>query len=377
MKKQKPPDGRGWEGGGVKILAIMGNPRKNGFTQRLADLFLAGLAGGGADVDVVDLCSLQINHCRGCYSCWLVNPGVCVHKDDMGAVMERFQAAQIVVFLSPLNAYGPSSHVKVFLDRILAYTKEGFVPTPAGLTRNSVRTPERWPKKLAYVLVGAFRGEENFAAAHQTFALFAPAIDTVLCGGLIRPESYLLQFDLAKPKTIKIVETAFEQAGIELATTGEITDETAARAATPLSADLPHFLRYANIYWEHARSLGPRALDVAAVRERVLGDMRVLLSEMVRSVDAAATARKRFAVQFDFTDTGAHFRVSVDHGAATLTEASSEECDLRVTTSAASWARVFMRQINVRDALSSGEIKLAGDKMLFTRLERYFPPPTV
>ncbi len=361
----------------MKILAIMGNPRKNGYTQRLSKMFLAGLRSGAAEVDVVDLCPLHINHCRGCYSCWLVHPGVCVHQDDMAPVMEKFQDAEIVVFLSPLNAYGPSSHVKVFLDRIFSYTKEGFVPTPSGLTRNTIRNPERWPKKLAYVLVGAFRGEENFVAAQKTFELFAPAIDTVLCGGIIRPESYLLQFDLAKPKTIKVIETAFEQAGIELATTGEITAETAARAATPLSSDLQHFQRYANIYWEHARSLGPRALDVSAVRERVLGDMRVLLSEMVRSVDVAATARKRFVLQFDYTDTGAHFRVSVDHGAATLTEGTSDKYDLRVTTKASSWAKVFMRQINMRDALASGEIKLEGDKMLFTRLDRYFPPPVV
>ena len=361
----------------MKILAIMGNPRKNGYTQRLGKLFLAGLGCGAAEVEVVDLCSLHINHCRGCYNCWLVHPGVCVHQDDMASVMASFRAAEIVVFLSPLNAYGPSSHIKVFLDRILSSTKEGFVPTPGGLTRNSVRNPDRWPKKLAYVLVGAFRGEENFAAAQKTFELFAPAIDTVLSGGIIRPESYLLQFDLAKPKTIKVIETAFEQAGIELATRGEISAETAARAATPLSSDLHHFQLYANIYWEHARSLGPRALDVSAVRDRVLGDMRVLLSEMVRSVDPLATARKRFVLQFDFTDTGAHFRVSVDHGAATLAEQTSEKCDLRVTTTAASWAKVFMRQINVRDALVSGEIKLAGDKMLFARLDRYFPPPVV
>lgn len=361
----------------MKILALMGNPRKNGYTQRLAQFFLAGLRSGGAEVDVVDLCALRIKHCMGCYSCWLVHPGVCVHKDDMGSVMEKFQDAALVVFLSPLNAYGTSSHVKVFLDRIFSYTKEGFVPTPAGLTRNTVRNPERWPKKLAYLLVGAFRGEENFAAAQKTFELFAPAIATELCGGIIRPESYLLQFDLAKPKTIKIIETAFEQAGIELATRGEITAETAARAATPLSSDLHHFQAYANIYWEHARRLGPRALDVSAVRQGVLGDMRVLLSEMVRSVDAVATARKRFVLQFDFTDTGAHFRVSVDHGAATLKQEPSETCDLRVTTTAATWAKVFTRQINMRDALVSGEIKLEGDKSLFTRLDRYFPPPVV
>ena len=48
-----------------------------------------------------------------------------------------------------------------------------------------------------------------------------------------------------------------------------------------------------------------------------------------------------------------------------------------MTTTAAAWAKVFMRQINVRDALVSGEIKLEGDKSLFTRLDRYFPPPVV
>ena len=105
--------------------------------------------------------------------------------------------------------------------------------------------------------------------------------------------------------------------------------------------------------------------------------MRVLLSEMVRSMDAVATAKRRFVLQFDFTDTGMHFKVSVDHGAATLAQESSEACDLRVTTKAATWAKVFMRQVNVRDALTSGEIKLEGDKTLFTRLDRYFPPPVV
>ncbi len=361
----------------MKILALMGNPRKNGYTQRLATFFLAGLRGGGAEVEIVDLCPLRIEHCVGCYSCWLVHPGVCIHQDDMAAVMEKFQAAEIVVFLSPLTVFSPSSQVKVFLDRMFSYTKEGFVPTPAGLVRNTLRYPEHWPKKLAYMLVGAFRGVENFAAAQKMFELFAPTIATVLCGGLIRPESYLLQFELAKPKTVKVIETAFEQAGFELATRGEITAETATRAATPLSPDLQHFQVYANIYWEHARSLGPRALDVSAVRDLVLGDMRVLLSEMVRSMDVLATARRRFVLQFDFTDTGAHFFVSVDHGAATLTEGTVETFDLRVTTKAATWSKAFMRQINMRDALLSGEIKLAGDKTLFTRLDRYFPPPVV
>ena len=48
-----------------------------------------------------------------------------------------------------------------------------------------------------------------------------------------------------------------------------------------------------------------------------------------------------------------------------------------MTTKAATWAKVFMRQVNMREALVSGGIKLEGDKSLFTRLDRYFPPPAV
>jgi multimeric flavodoxin WrbA/putative sterol carrier protein len=361
----------------MKILLLMGNPRKNGYTQRLTDLFAAGLRGGKADLEIVDLCKLNIKHCVGCYSCWLVHPGVCIHKDDMPSVMERFRACDIVVFASPLNAYGPSSHVKVFLDRVLASTKEGFIATPKGLIRNSVRDPEHWPKKLAYVLVGAFKGSENFEGAQKSFELFAQGIDLEFCGGIIRPESYLLQFDLAKPKTIKAIEAAMEEAGIELATKGMISKEVIEKAAVPLSSDLDHFQKYSNIYWEHARSLGARALDVSAVRELVINDVRVLLSEMARSIDTLATAKLKAVIQFDFADKNQHFRIAVDRGACTLSPVESEKCDLRVTTATTTWAKVFMRQINVRDALVNGEIKLEGDKFLFSRLDRYFPPPVV
>jgi hypothetical protein len=36
-----------------------------------------------------------------------------------------------------------------------------------------------------------------------------------------------------------------------------------------------------------------------------------------------------------------------------------------------------MRHINVRDALVNHLIELEGDKSLFSRLDRYFPPPVV
>ncbi|MFW6254345.1 MAG: NAD(P)H-dependent oxidoreductase [Chitinivibrionales bacterium] len=359
----------------MSICLVRGNPRKDGFTQQLTDLFVRGMVNAGAEVDDIDLTRYTINQCKECYHCWLVKPGVCIHNDDMAALADRLQRAETVVFSTPLNAFSVSGYLKVFMDRLLPFTKEGFCQTPRGLIRNTIRYPDIWPKRLAVIVVGAFRSKQNFAGVLDTLRLYADGITLQWAGALVRPESYLLQFELAKPKTIKTIRTAFETAGLELATRHSFTEKTQQNASTPLSADVEFFQKYSNIYWEHAQALGPKALSMEKVMEKVVCDVRVLLSEMVRSVDSQATARIKATIQFDFKDIDSHFRISIDRGKAFLERTESTSCDLRVIVDAAVWAKLFKREINARDALMDKKIVLEGEKMLFMRLERFFPPP--
>lgn len=360
----------------MKILILSANCRKNGYTQRLTDLFIRGIRNAGSQPDVIDLTSAKINHCKGCYHCWLATPGICVHKDDMVEISDRFRDSDIVVFSSPLHSYNVSSYLKVFLDRMFFLTKEGFVTTDGGLLRNTLRTPETWPKKMAAILVGAFRSKENFSGAQKSLELFAQGIDVEMSGILIRPESFLLSFHLAKPKTVKTIETAFEKAGLELATQGKISPETLEKASMPLSADVSNFHRYSNIYWEHAKNAGEKTIDTNFICDAVTSDVRVLLDEMARCIDPKATKKIRAVLQFDFPDKNLHFRISVDHGACGFAETESESCDLRIITDTDIWAKIFKREIIARDALISKQIRLEGDKALFSRLDRYFPPPS-
>ena len=53
----------------MKVLMLRGNPRKNGVTERLADLFARGLRESGAELFDVDLASKNIGLCRGCFAC--------------------------------------------------------------------------------------------------------------------------------------------------------------------------------------------------------------------------------------------------------------------------------------------------------------------
>jgi multimeric flavodoxin WrbA/putative sterol carrier protein len=339
-------------------------------------MVLEGVRRAGAEVEEINACAARITPCIGCYHCWTVTPGVCIHKDDMPDILEKILEADLLLFATPVYYYTVSSAIKTFLERTLPLTKQGFEFTPKGCMRNRTRYPERWKdKKLAYVAAAALKKPENFDGIRQTFDLLADGFNLQFAGGIVRPEAYLLQFSLAKPKTVKTVETALVQAGREMVTDGKVSAATAEKTALPLAVDMEHFFKYSTIYWQHAVSMGAEAADLDKVQRAVVTDVRILMSEMARSVDKSATAKLKLIFQFDFTDTDQHFRLEVDHGECTMKETASEHCDLRVIVTTETWAKVFMREINVRDALVKGDIKLQGDKFLFSRLDRFFPPP--
>ena len=101
------------------------------------------------------------------------------------------------------------------------------------------------------------------------------------------------------------------------------------------------------------------------------------MREMARSIDTKATARLKAVLQFDFPDQKRHYRLTVDHGCCDLRPEPTSNPNLRVTCTTDIWVALFMRQLNVTAALRQGIISLEGEKGLFAKLDRYFPPPTV
>ena len=361
----------------MKVLLLRANPRKTGYTQRLADLFLQGLRETPAEITDVDLTERRILPCLGCYHCRLITPGKCVHEDDMSALLERVLEADVLVCATPLYYYSMSSTLKAFFERTFPLTREGLSPSARGGLRNNIRHPDRWKgKRLITIIAGALNDINVFRPANETFQLIADSIDLELGGQLTRPESYLLDYPLSKPKALKRIEAAFIQAGREAGLTRRLSPETQSAASLPLAADLEHFRAYSNIYWAQAIQMGAEGMAPQNVQARVSEDVRILIREMVRCLDPGAAARTRAVLQFDFPGQRQHFRVTVDRGRVRLEESTTAHPDLRVRCEAAVWARLFTRQLDVRRALLDRQLVLEGDKSLFARLDRLFPPPS-
>lgn len=362
----------------MKVLLLRGNPRKTGYTQLLTDLFVQGLREADADLTDVDLSDASIRPCLGCYHCWLATPGKCVHRDDMDRLIPLLCEADVVVCATPLYFYTMSSCLKTFFERTLPVMRHGFADTPMGCVRNNIRSPELWQKKtLIAIVVGVLKHPATFTAVIDTFRLIANGVDMQIGGLLIRPESYMLPFRHCRPKALKNVQLAFVRAGREAGGRGVLTAKTVKMASEPIAVDDEAFRLYSETYWAHATSMGAAGMVVGNVVPLVAKDVRILVRELVRGFNPEAARRVKALIQFDFPDLDRHYGISIEGGRCVLTESAHASPDLRITCNSDAWVRVFLGEMDARQALTARKILLEGDKSLFSRLPRLFPPPKV
>jgi multimeric flavodoxin WrbA len=99
----------------MKCLGILAGPRKGHATDKMIDAVLAGVKENGGEVEKISLYDYNIKPCTGCCACHDKNG--CVIKDDHHLILEKMDAADIVVFGSPAYWANVTSEAKKFMDR--------------------------------------------------------------------------------------------------------------------------------------------------------------------------------------------------------------------------------------------------------------------
>ena len=88
----------------MKLMAIVGSPRRGGNTDILVDKVIEGYRSKtDAEVEKVFVVEKKIEYCTGCLSCQFPLPGTkkCVIKDDMAELLERMKASDVFIFGTP------------------------------------------------------------------------------------------------------------------------------------------------------------------------------------------------------------------------------------------------------------------------------------
>ena len=101
----------------VKVLGVVGSPRKNGNTTKLVVRALdAAKSVPGVETELYEMAGKKFHHCTGCLGC--AKTGECVFKDDLAGFIERYLQADGIIWGSPIYHMSITGLLKNAIDRM-------------------------------------------------------------------------------------------------------------------------------------------------------------------------------------------------------------------------------------------------------------------
>ncbi len=108
----------------MKVLGLVGSPRKESNTDLLVTAVLYGAGAAGAETEKVYLYDLNILPCVDCRGC-KKGSFQCVLGDGMKWLYPKLEAADVIIFGTPLYWYGATAKMKLVIDRLRPYIASG------------------------------------------------------------------------------------------------------------------------------------------------------------------------------------------------------------------------------------------------------------
>ncbi len=106
----------------MKVLGIVCSPRKGGNTEIMVTEALAVAREAGMETELVLAAGKQIAPCDGCEAC--AKNGICKIKDDMQPIYKQLEAADAIIFGTPVYFGNVSAQGKAIIDRTYAIRRQ-------------------------------------------------------------------------------------------------------------------------------------------------------------------------------------------------------------------------------------------------------------
>lgn len=136
----------------MKVIAVIGSPRKNGNTELLASHTLKAIGEEGIETEIVQLAGLDIRGCTACMAC--KNQDSCSIQDDLHPIYEKMKQADGIILASPVYFGSCTALLKGLIERT------GYISRYNG---------DPFKGKVGGPLVVARRAGHNFTIAQLDF----------------------------------------------------------------------------------------------------------------------------------------------------------------------------------------------------------------
>src|SRR4030043_2095540 len=97
----------------MKVIGVVGSPRKNGNTELLTRHTLKAIAEEGVDTELIRLAGLDIRPCTACMAC--KKEENCSIEDDLFPIYLKMKEADGIILASPVYYGSPPGLLKALL----------------------------------------------------------------------------------------------------------------------------------------------------------------------------------------------------------------------------------------------------------------------
>ena len=148
----------------MRVLVLNGSPKGDkSNTYRLTSAFLDGLRQTQpVKAETIEVGKLHLLPCRGCFACWSKTPGKCVLQDDMGGVIEKILAADVLIWSFPLYYFSIPGQLKLLIDRQLPMSLPFMTDTDSG--GHPSRYDRSGQRQVVISTCGFYTAEGNYDA---------------------------------------------------------------------------------------------------------------------------------------------------------------------------------------------------------------------
>ncbi len=154
----------------MKVLGLVGSPRKGGNTDLLVSAVLYGAGSSGNEIEKLFLYDFDISPCVDCRGC-KKRDHKCVFKDGMKLLYPKLDEADVIILGTPLYWYGPTAKMKLLIDRLRPYTASGKLKGK----RAVLVVPSEEGAEACKHLVGMFDSSFNYLGLELAGKILATA----------------------------------------------------------------------------------------------------------------------------------------------------------------------------------------------------------
>ncbi|MBR1851876.1 MAG: NAD(P)H-dependent oxidoreductase [Lachnospiraceae bacterium] len=348
----------------MKLLLINGSPKgKRSNSLKLALQFIQGVraaqeeAGATVEVKELDVATLKVGACRGCFACWQSTPGECCIKDDMQMVIQEQIAADVIVWSFPLYYFNVPGILKNLIDRQLPMNLPFMSSKENGYSSGShdSRYDMSGKRHVLISTCGFYSAKGNYDSVLKMFDHFLGRgnYSTIFCG-----QGELFRIKELSARTDAYLEIV-QEAGKEFAV-DRISEKTAAKLEE-LLYPREVFEEMADASWGVSRDSGEKeAKDLSFTRQ------------MAALYRKEAWDGKDRVLEMHYTDLEHTYQILLGKDGSKVYTDGSLKTTTRIDTSFEVWSAVARGEIGGAEALGKRMYKVSGDFSLMIKWDDFF-----